>query len=147
MCPAFLVAGSNQFKGLQVAKIKLDLEPSESLTYEHAVNIPTPDGKGLKVSFTFKYRDRIAVAALSSTWSDRATARTELAGDTATSDETVRRMIDADVDAIMDVASGWNIDAPFDRDNLRKLCIKYAGAALAILNDYGVSVTQGRLGN
>jgi hypothetical protein len=130
-----------------VAKIKLDLESTESLTYDHTVSIPTPDGKGLKVTFTFKYRDRIAIAALSASWRDRASARTEPTDESVPADEVVRRMIDSDVDAILDVASGWNIDAPFDRDNLRKLCIKYAGAAIAILNDYGVSMTQGRLGN
>ena len=129
-----------------MAKIKLDLEPSDSLTYEHAVDIPTPDGKGLKVTFTFKYRDREGIAKLFDGYHEKSRAISE-GEDTRTTDEAVRQAIGNDVETLLDIAEGWNIDAPFNTENLRKMCTKYAGAAMAVVTDYRISLTQGRLGN
>lgn len=126
-------------------RIKLDLESGDTLDFDRAVDIPTPNGKPLKVTFTFKYRDRKAMAALLDSYMDR--AKNQAQGDEKPSAELVAAAISADVEAIQDIATGWNIDAPFDAENLRKLCTKYAGAALAIVTDYRVSLTHGRLGN
>jgi hypothetical protein len=46
-----------------------------------------------------------------------------------------------------DICTGWNIDAPFDDENLTKFFTKYPGAGGAIAHDYRVSLTEGRLGN
>lgn len=133
-------------------RIKLDLEPDDRITFDRAVDIPTPDGKGLKITFTFKHRDRQALAELFDGYITKARAtteqRTEQRADAAPllADDT-RTAIDNDVATLIDVATGWNVDAPFDSDNLRKLCTKFAGAAMAIVSDYRVSLTQGRLGN
>lgn len=128
-----------------MAKIKLDLEPGERLTYERAVDIPTPDGKPLKVTFTFLHRDRTAIAALFDLYREKARQQADAPGDDSA--VSVQLAIDNDVETLQDIATGWNIDAPFDAAHLRKLCTKYAGAALAVVTDYRVSLTQGRLGN
>lgn len=147
-------------KGHNMAqRIKIDLEPDEQLTFDGVVDIPTADGKGLKVTFTFKHRDREALAALSDDHLAKAraaaAAQTEQAAqavDTAATSATlvsdsVRTTVDNEVQYILDAAVGWNIDAPFDAAHVRKLCVKHAGTAMAVMTHYRVSLTQGRLGN
>lgn len=130
-----------------MAKIKLDLEASDRLTYDRIVDIPTPDGKPLKVTFTFLHRDREAIAALFDAYREKAREEKQADQQDVPSAEAVRQAIDNDVETLQDIATGWNIDAPFDAEHLRKLCTKYAGAALAVVTDYRISLTQGRLGN
>lgn len=127
-------------------RIKLDLDPSDNLDFERAVSIPTPTGKPLSITFTFKYRDRVAMARLFDEYLARSGAE-PVPDETPKLADSVRAAIDTDVATIQDLAVGWNIDAPFDADNIAKLVRKYPGAALAIVSDYRVSLTQGRLGN
>lgn len=131
-----------------MAKIQIDLDPKGPVTYTRTVNLPTPDGKGLAVEFTFKYRDQIEMAEMAADWQRRVEARSTGA-DVSNTDpvQAARDAIASDVRTLQEVASGWNIDAPFDDANLTKLCTRYAGAAMAVVLDYRVSLTQGRLGN
>lgn len=148
-------------------RIKLDLDATDSLDFEREVTLPTPNGKGQKVTFTFKYRNRQEVADLFDGFNRRATA--EAAAQAATEAQAVadaqaagqdamaavnfsiqgavRDAIDDDVATVMDMVTGWNLEAEWSRDNVRKLLLRYAGAAVAIVSDYRVSLTQGRLGN
>jgi Domain of unknown function (DUF1789). len=57
--------------------IKLNLEPTENLTYKRTVAIPTPDGNPLKVEFTFKHRTRVQVGELFEGYMARAKAAAE----------------------------------------------------------------------
>lgn len=148
-------------------RIKLDLDATDSLDFEREVTLPTPNGKGQKVTFTFKYRNRQEVADLFDGYNRRALAE---AAATAAAEEraaltvqtigqeaplvvdlsiqgAVRDAIDDDVATVMDMVTGWNLEAEWSRDNVRKLLLRYAGAAVAIVSDYRVSLTQGRLGN
>jgi hypothetical protein len=128
-----------------VAKIKLDLEPTDVLSFDRVVPIPTPDGKSLKVTFTFKYRDRESAIKYFDEYREQLVAFVD--GEQSDALAKTLEYIEFEVRTIMDVASGWNIDAPWDATNLRKLLVKYAGAGSAIMADYRVSLTQGRLGN
>ena len=133
-----------------MAKIKLDLDATDVITFERAVDIPTPDARGLKITFTFTYRDREAIATLFDGYKAKAEAAAQArasASDDESIVETVRTSLKNDVDVIMDIASGWNVDAPWSEEYVRKMCLRYAGAAMAIVSDYRVSLTQGRLGN
>lgn len=127
-----------------MAKIKLDLEPTDVLSFDRVVPIPTPDGKSLKVTFTFKYRDRESAIRYFDEYREKLTAFVE--GEETGISKTLE-YIDFEVSTIMEVASGWNIEAPWEVANVRKLVVKYAGAGSAIMADYRVSLTQGRLGN
>ncbi len=133
-------------------KIKLDLDATDVITFDRAVDIPTFDGRPLKITFTFTYRDREQVAALFDSYKkrseDAAKARLEQAGaDDESIMEIVRKTLADDVEMLMEIASGWNIDAPWNAESVRKMCLRYAGAATAIVTDYRISLTQGRLGN
>jgi len=133
--------------------IKLNLEPTENLTYKRTVAIPTPDGNPLKVEFTFKHRTRVQVGELFEGYMARAKAAAEKEAEVgAESDhgslrEFAEAAVGRDVDAVLDVATNWNIDLPFNAENLFRFLNAYAGAAVAITTDYRVSLTEGRLGN
>jgi len=152
-----------------MAKIKIDLDPKGPLTYDREVPIPTPSGKPLKVTFTFKHRTREQMAELRERYIAKArdayilaTAEVEQekakreaeekAGRTylppeAKLVEGIPEAIANDVAAVLDVADGWNLDAEFTAENIGKFLMLYAAAPKAIGDDYFVSMTEGRLGN
>lgn len=146
-------------------KLKLDLDSTDTLDITREVTIPTPDGRGLKIKLDYVYRDRDQMAELieehmrrgrsairqMSQQAEALDLRDE--GDDAAEawKQHARKMASEatarDVDGILQVARGWNIDAPFGAESVAKLCRKYPGAAAAILTDYRVTMTEGRLGN
>lgn len=127
-------------------KVKLDLDADDIITFERTVQIPTPDGKPLKVTFDFKYRDREAMAELLDSYIEKSKAAVSAEGRTMV--QMARDNIKSDVEAVKEVATGWNVEGfEFDDKGLAKFFKRYAGAALAIISDYRVSLTEGRLGN
>ena len=131
---------------MAATRIKLDLDSTDTLDFEREVSIPTPDGRELKIPFTYIYRDRVAMAELFDEFAQQAKDDADR-GD-AVNAEVARAVVESDVQTIMQIANGWGIEGvKFTAENIRKLCVRYAGAATAILLDYRVSLTQGRLGN
>jgi hypothetical protein len=47
----------------------------------------------------------------------------------------------------MDVASGWELEDPFDQDHVALLTQNYLGAARVIIEKYLSELTAARLGN
>lgn len=129
-----------------MAKIKLDLESTDTLTFDRTIPIPTPDGKNLKITFTFKYRDREQVARFFDTYREDLSAFADVESDGNMADRVLEYM-EFELRTIMEIACGWNIEAPWEAANVRKLLVKYAGSGNAILGDYRVSLLQGRVGN
>lgn len=138
-----------------MAKIKINLDPAELISFERVVTIPTPDGKGLKIQFVFKYRTREELADLFASYIERAVdekhdaeLQADAGGDTRSSRETIAEAVQKDVRTVLDLAIGWNVENhPFDGDSLTRLFHLFPGAAFAIVTDYRVSLTEGRLGN
>ena len=150
-------------------KLKIDLDPQGPLTFEREVPIPTPDGKTLKVTFTFNHRKREEMAALSDEYMRKAreqfqSLQEEAQREKASRDEAesrgevymppqkntvddVENAIRNDVETVMDCVTDWNLDAEFNADNLAKFFRLYVGAGNAIASDYRKSMTEGRLGN
>ena len=129
----------------KAAKPRIDLDPQGPITFKRDVRIPTPDGAELVLPVVFKYRDREAVAALFDRYREEAEA--EIAKPGRPVDQSVRDAIESDVKTLRDLMDGWGLAYPFDDAHLRLLCVRYAGSALAIVTDYRVSLTSGRLGN
>jgi hypothetical protein len=94
-----------------MAKLKLEPNP----TFDYAVAIPVPGGDPVRVRFTFRHRSRTDVLA----WVDGLKS----------SDTT-------DVDQVMAVCAGWELDDAFTRENVEALCENYGGASRAILDTY-----------
>lgn len=94
-----------------MAKLKLDPNP----TFDYAVAIPVAGGDPVAVRFTFKHRSRKDVLA----WV-----------------ESLKDSESTDVDQVMAVATGWELDDAFTREHVEALCENYGGASRAILDTY-----------
>ena len=103
-----------------MAKLSLVAKP----TFTSKVSIPVAGEKAVVVAFTFKARTRDAFKAFVENLSDR-----------------------EDVDVILDVASGWDLEDAFDRDNIELMTQSYLGAARAIIEAYLSELTAARAKN
>lgn len=101
-------------------KINLNTIP----TFSAVAHIPVPGDGTAPIKLTFKYRDREAFKEFM---------------DVLKSSE--------DVEMIMDIASGWDLDDPFDKAHVEKLVAKYIGAPRAILETYISEQTGARAKN
>ncbi len=151
------------------AKIKIDLDPEGPITFDREVSIPTPSGKPLKVTFTFRHRTREEMAEMTERYTEKARAQyvevqDEIRREKAAREEAeargetylppprklvegVAEALRSDVEAVMDAATGWNLHQEFNEENLTKFFRLYSQAAVTIATDYRVSMNEGRLGN
>jgi hypothetical protein len=128
-------------------KVKLSLDPKDRISFEREISIPTPDGKPVKITFEFKYRTREQTAELLDSYVTKAKASAEAAKGKDNAEQ-VDQAIRNDVQAIKEVATNWNVDGhAFDDETLAQFVSMYPGAPMAILRDYHVGMTEGRLGN
>lgn len=105
-----------------MAKVKLSLTAKPTFTAK--VAIPVPGEKPVEVEFTFMGRTR----------------------------DKFRELYDAsvpreDLDMVMDIVSGWDLEDAFTRENVDTLLQNYLGAATAISTKYIAEMNQARLGN
>lgn len=64
-----------------------------------------------------------------------------------TQTEIVKRQSAINVDYILKIVKGWNLDADFDRDGVAELVDTLPAMAEAIKSDYRAAINEGRLGN
>ncbi|MGE3346054.1 MAG: phage tail assembly chaperone [Ramlibacter sp.] len=102
-------------------KFKLEANP----TFKAKVLIPVPGAPATPVEFIFKHRGRDAFNQFL---------------------EGIGKYED-DVAVAMDIATGWELEEPFDQANLQKLDQNYIGALRAVLDVYLRENGQARLGN
>lgn len=93
-------------------------------TFKSKVAIPVPGAKSVDVEFTFKHRTR----------------------------DQFKEFVDSlegreDVDVILDIASGWDLEDAFDEDNIDALIQNYMGSARAIIEIYINELTSARAKN
>ena len=98
-------------------------------TFKAKVLIPVPGKAAEPVEFTFKGRTRDEFDKFLEGIRDRASSET------------------SDIDTIMDIASGWELDDAFDRENVEMLTQNFLGAARVIIEKYFSELTQARMGN
>jgi hypothetical protein len=91
--------------------MKLTLNPSP--TFKAKVDIPVPGSADVSVEFVFKYRDR----------EESAKFREEFANAD-------------DVDLIMAVCTGWELDDEFSKENVEKLCRCYPLVGVRLIAAY-----------
>lgn len=99
-------------------KLTLNAAP----TFSAPVGIPVAGSEPAQVIFTFRHRTRDAL-------------RDWLAQERD------------DVTAILEMASGWDLAEPLDKENAELLVQNYLGAAKAVFDKYITELTQARLGN
>jgi hypothetical protein len=105
-----------------MAKVKFSLTAKP--TFTSVVAVPVPGEGTVDVQFTFKGRTREQMSKFH---------------------EDIKGLDNAGL--IMQMASGWELEEPFDFDSVTKLTENYLGATQAIFNKYYEEVMQARLGN
>lgn len=103
-----------------MAKLALTAAP----TFRSNVLIPVPGKKPVPVEFIFKGRTKPEFQAFLDNLRDR-----------------------EDVDVILDLATGWELEDAFVKESLEQLLQSYIGAARAIIETYINELTAARLGN
>jgi len=103
-----------------MAKLTLTASP----TFKSMVKIPVPGAKAAPVEFKFNGMTKDKFKAWLETLSDK-----------------------EDADAIMEIASGWDLDDPFNADNVGRLIDQYIGAAKVIFETYINELSAAKLGN
>jgi hypothetical protein len=127
----------------RLIKLDLDARPTD---FERAVAIPDPITSGvLRVRFTFVWRDTIEGAELFERLLAEARQMIADARAKAESDPTAeaQAVVARHIHVLRSMATGWNIDAPFDDEHLAKFFKRYAGASLAITDEYRGAVLGG----
>ena len=102
------------------AKLTLTANP----TFKARVAIPVPGAASVPVEFTFRHRDQ--------------TEYNEWVSELVGKDE---------VDLVLDIASGWDLEDPFGRDTVEQLLSNYMGSGKAIFTRYIDENTGAKAGN
>lgn len=109
-----------------MAKLALKAPP----TFKGKVKIPVAGGAPVEVVFDFKHR-----------------TREQLDGHIAEARDKPGASIDDEVEAVMKVATGWDLDEPFNAENVKELLNNYHRASWAIGTGYISELMQAREGN
>ena len=103
-----------------MAKLKLVANP----TFQAKVGIPMAGGDSVDVLMTFKHRTKTAL------------------------EEWVKsRGGKPDTESFMDMVEGWDLDEPFNKENVDLLLEIYGGAGLATFQTYLSELVQAKLKN
>ena len=103
-----------------MAKLKLVANP----TFRAKVGIPVAGGVEVPVEFVFKHRTKTAL------------------------DEWIKSRTDkGDIDSFMEMVEGWDLEDPFNRENVETLLENYIGTALATYRVYVDQLIQSKLKN
>lgn len=121
-------------------------------TIEHTVTAPLPDGTQGEVRMTYRYRTLTEFAALVDARFSPPAPAAEGAAPAApaapmTMAEATAQGLKANADYILDIATGWDMDAPFGPETVAQLCDELPAVALAVMAGYRQAITEGRTGN
>ncbi|AHC35568.1 MULTISPECIES: phage tail assembly chaperone [Pseudomonas] len=125
-----------------MAKFKLIQKP----TFKAPVMIQRAGYSAEKVEFEFKYLDRTALAELYTAWNERHDELSKQVGDMDLNAFTAAQ-IDLQVDQLLAVVVGWDIEEKFTSENVRILVNSINSAPKAVLNAYAEAFSEARLGN
>lgn len=131
-----------------MAKFKLGQRPKN---FPKTVKFPMHDGSEGEIRVDYKYRTRTeygafvdAVYADKAAWEDGQPAG---GGGDFTMAAEMDKSAERNVAYVLQIADGWSLDEPFGADALRQLADEMPSAVLAIITEYRLAVTEGRLGN
>lgn len=126
-------------------KIKLGQKPEN---FTKTIAFQSLEGEDLEIEVVFKYRTRKEFGE----FFDKMFAD---AGETApkpvaAQDYMTTMMVksgEKNADYLLAIATGWNLDIPFNRANIEQMCDEFPGAAAAIMQGYYTAITEGRVKN
>ena len=131
-----------------MAKIVLGKRPK---SFKHIVSVQMPEGGTGTMEVSYVYRTRSEFGA----FVDEVLAAANVPPPASQAEDDVvfslrqalEKTRDTNADYILRIVDGWNLDEPFSRDAVVRMCDELPGAALGIINDYRAAITEGRLGN
>lgn len=130
-----------------MATVKLGARPK---SFKRIIKFPMLEGGEGSIEVAYKYRTRREFGA----FIDEIMEAAKMAPTTGDDGEPVFSMsaimektAGSNADYILRVAEGWNLDEPFNRDNVQQLADELPAAAAAIMESYRAAIVEGRLGN
>ncbi|AZF22285.1 phage tail assembly chaperone [Pseudomonas fluorescens] len=126
-----------------MAKFKIAQAP----TFLGAVMIPVVGQEPVKVEFTFKYRNRIELAALFDEWNQRRKDGQERFGEKPTVSEIIAVDTENQMQQIKDLVVGWEFDDKFDDESIKALVTSCHGTTEAVVDAYQAAFAKARTGN
>ncbi|WP_130931596.1 phage tail assembly chaperone [Pseudomonas sp. Sample_24] len=125
---------------------KFSIAPKPTFTVD--VAIPQVGGKPAMVPFTFKYRDRTALAELFDNWKERAEAIGErFKGTEPTLSEITAAEVEQGVDQIKDLVVSWGFTDKLSDESITALVKSCIGVSDAVVKAYSETFGKARLGN
>ena len=125
---------------------KFSIAPKPTFTVD--VAIPQVGGAPEMVPFTFKYRDRTALAELFDSWKAKAEAIGErFKGTEPTLAEVTAAEIQQGVDQIKDLVVAWEFDDEVNDESITALVKSCVGVSDAVVKAYSEAYGRARLGN
>jgi hypothetical protein len=125
---------------------KFSIAPKPTFTVD--VAIPQVGGKPAMVPFTFKYRDRTALAELFDSWKEKAEVIGErFKGTEPTLTEVTAAEVEQGVDQIKDLVVSWGFGDKLNDESITALVKSCIGVSDAVVKAYSEAFGKARLGN
>ena len=125
---------------------KFSIAPKPTFTVD--VAIPQVGDKPAMVPFTFKYRDRTALAELFDSWKEKADAIGErFKGTEPTLVDVTAAEVEQGVDQIKDLVVSWGFDDKLNDDSITALVKSCVGVSEVVVKAYSEAFGKARLGN
>ncbi|RON33724.1 phage tail assembly chaperone [Pseudomonas brassicacearum] len=125
---------------------KFSIAPKPTFTVD--VAIPQVGDKPAMVPFTFKYRDRTALAELFDAWKAKAEELGErFKGTEPTLAEITAAEVEQGVDQIRDLVVSWGFGEKLNDESITALVKSCVGVSDAVVKAYSEAFGKARLGN
>ncbi|MCP1446392.1 hypothetical protein J3D54_005524 [Pseudomonas sp. GGS8] len=125
---------------------KFSIAPKPTFTVD--VSIPQVGGKPAMVPFTFKYRDRTALAELFDSWKEKAEAIGErFKGTQPSLSELTAAEVEQGADQIKDLVVSWGFDDELNDESITALVKSCIGVSAEVVKAYSEAFGKARLGN
>lgn len=130
-----------------MAKIVLGARPKH---FKRTITVELPEGGKGSVEMQYIYRTRTEFGVfIDELFKDANVIPPSQSEDDVkfSMAEALAKTSETNADYILKVADGWNLDAEFSRESVKQFCDELPGAALAVINEYRLAITEGRVGN
>ena len=125
---------------------KFSIAPKPTFTVD--VPIPQVGGSPAMVPFTFKYRDRTALAELFDSWKQKASDLGErFKGTEPTLVEITAAEVEQGVEQIKDLVVSWGFGDKLNDESITALVKSCIGVSDAVVKAYSEAFGKARLGN
>lgn len=127
-----------------MAKIQLGKCPT---SFKKPVTFPMLDGTTGVIEITYRYRTRKEFGLFIDKMMTAAGKVKQPDPEKFSMAELMAKTAGANADYILQVITGWDLDAELTDKNVQQLADELPAAATAIMDAYRVAITEGRLGN